>query len=224
MPLTQSHVPKFGNWDSDNVPYTTFFENARREKTGVKMNPNDPEENPEAFVFGQGGPAVGWPAVSAFNGPNRDKRSSSEKQQRSGASESGSSDRSSSGYSRRQQSYDRVQSDHSKKGPSESSKSYSNSVTRGPQHSRQMSGSQPSDDTHRRAASIPKFGAWDEMDPRSGESFTVIFNKVKEEKHNASSNFPTVPPQPISTYPGDRGKQTSPSLASKVTQQHLINN
>ncbi|KAF6173215.1 hypothetical protein GIB67_026910 [Kingdonia uniflora] len=49
-----SHVPKFGNWDSENVPYTTYFENARKEKgTGLKkMNPNDPEENPDAFTIG----------------------------------------------------------------------------------------------------------------------------------------------------------------------------
>lgn len=45
-----SRIPKFGDWDNDNIPYTTFFENARREKAGVRMNPNDPEENPEAFM------------------------------------------------------------------------------------------------------------------------------------------------------------------------------
>lgn len=46
-----SHVPKFGDWDSDNnVPYTDYFENALKQKSGVKLNPNDPEENPEAFM------------------------------------------------------------------------------------------------------------------------------------------------------------------------------
>ncbi|KAG2580141.1 hypothetical protein PVAP13_6NG319400 [Panicum virgatum] len=47
-----AHVPKFGNWDNDgNVPYTLFFEKARKGKgAGGKMiNPNDPAENPEAF-------------------------------------------------------------------------------------------------------------------------------------------------------------------------------
>lgn len=47
-----AHVPKFGNWDNDgNVPYTLYFENARKGKgAGGKMiNPNDPAENPEAF-------------------------------------------------------------------------------------------------------------------------------------------------------------------------------
>ncbi|KAL5999659.1 hypothetical protein ACLOJK_037944 [Asimina triloba] len=49
--LQQSHVPKFGDWESEeNVPYTAYFEKARKGKTGGKMiNPNDPEENPDAF-------------------------------------------------------------------------------------------------------------------------------------------------------------------------------
>ncbi|KAJ8551742.1 hypothetical protein K7X08_021757 [Anisodus acutangulus] len=48
-----SHVPKFGNWDGENVPYTAYFENARKGNKGGKMiNPNDPEENPEAFAYG----------------------------------------------------------------------------------------------------------------------------------------------------------------------------
>lgn len=46
-----SHVPKFGNWEgADNVPYTAYFDKARKGRTGGKiMNPNDPEENPDMF-------------------------------------------------------------------------------------------------------------------------------------------------------------------------------
>ncbi|CAO2184132.1 unnamed protein product [Urochloa humidicola] len=47
-----AHVPKFGNWDNDgNVPYTLYFDNARKGKGagGRMINPNDPAENPEAF-------------------------------------------------------------------------------------------------------------------------------------------------------------------------------
>ncbi|OAY76684.1 RPM1-interacting protein 4, partial [Ananas comosus] len=46
-----AHVPKFGNWENDgNVPYTQYFDNARKGRTGGKLiNPNDPTENPEAF-------------------------------------------------------------------------------------------------------------------------------------------------------------------------------
>ena len=51
------HVPKFGDWNNkqgDHVPYTAVFDKARKGKLkdGVVkiMNPNDPEENPEAFT------------------------------------------------------------------------------------------------------------------------------------------------------------------------------
>jgi RPM1-interacting protein 4 len=47
----RSHVPQFGNWESgDNVPYTVYFDKARKGRGGGKMvNPNDPEENPDLF-------------------------------------------------------------------------------------------------------------------------------------------------------------------------------
>lgn len=43
----RSHVPKFGNWEAENdVPYTVYFDKARKTRPGTKMiNPNDPEEN-----------------------------------------------------------------------------------------------------------------------------------------------------------------------------------
>ncbi|KAL9431329.1 hypothetical protein AB3S75_026499 [Citrus x aurantiifolia] len=45
----RSHVPKFGNWENeDNVPYTMYFDKARKGRTGGTMiNPNDPQENPD---------------------------------------------------------------------------------------------------------------------------------------------------------------------------------
>ncbi|CAL1412072.1 unnamed protein product [Linum trigynum] len=45
----RSHVPKFGNWESEEqVPYTAYFDKARKGRTGGKMiNPNDPMENPD---------------------------------------------------------------------------------------------------------------------------------------------------------------------------------
>ncbi|KAI6701430.1 hypothetical protein NL676_015754 [Syzygium grande] len=55
LPQRHSLVPKFGNWETDNIPYTTCFENARKEKAGMMIYPNDPEENPEMFMFGRGG-------------------------------------------------------------------------------------------------------------------------------------------------------------------------
>lgn len=148
MPLLQSHVPKFGNWDGDNIPYTTFFENARRERAGMKMNPNDPEENPEAFMMSQGGLVPGHeidfvnqPRFVAIHGQNIERPSSEKQLTRSAASESGSSDQSSSGHSRNQRSHNTVRPDKNKKRASESS------VSSGPGHTRLKSGNQTSDDT-----------------------------------------------------------------------------
>ncbi|XP_020570895.1 uncharacterized protein LOC110018025 [Phalaenopsis equestris] len=47
--MSSAHVPKFGNWDDKDIPYTRYFENALkyREKG---FNPNDPQQNPEAFM------------------------------------------------------------------------------------------------------------------------------------------------------------------------------
>ena len=39
-------MPKFGNWESEeNVPYTAYFEKARKGRGGKIINPNDPQEN-----------------------------------------------------------------------------------------------------------------------------------------------------------------------------------
>lgn len=43
-------MPEFGNWESqENVPYTLYFDKARKGRGGKMINPNDPEENPEMF-------------------------------------------------------------------------------------------------------------------------------------------------------------------------------
>ncbi|KAG0480794.1 hypothetical protein HPP92_011358 [Vanilla planifolia] len=43
---------------------------------------------------------------------------------------------------------------------------------------------------HQKPASLPKFGDWDGIDPRS-VSYTVVFNEVKEKKHSAAAKLPT---------------------------------
>ncbi|XVF21361.1 hypothetical protein REPUB_Repub12eG0083800 [Reevesia pubescens] len=44
----RSHVPKFGNWESEEVPYTAYFDKARQGRSGGKIvNPNDPQESPD---------------------------------------------------------------------------------------------------------------------------------------------------------------------------------
>lgn len=232
MAQKHSHVPKFGNWDNDNnIPYTIYFDNARKDKSGVKMNPNDPEENPEAFMFMTGGSEINADNYHAFQSPphvnSRKPISSVEKhhieghtrhhhadQQKSGSHQSitfeSGSDKSYSDFTLVQPSPRRVRSDHKKKSLAEGSNSFSQSIP----GITNRSGSYPSAYNHHRAASIPKFGDWDETDPKSGEGFSVIFNKVKEEKQIASSHFPNVPPQP--SYYSSAKKQGRSSSRSKI--------
>ncbi|CAL5427203.1 unnamed protein product [Camellia sinensis] len=49
--LQRPQVPKFGNWENEgDVPYTLYFDKARKGKKGDKMiNPNDPAEYPNLF-------------------------------------------------------------------------------------------------------------------------------------------------------------------------------
>ncbi|KAF8369803.1 hypothetical protein HHK36_032164 [Tetracentron sinense] len=234
-----SHVPKFGNWENDNVPYTTYFDNARKERgSGVRMNPNDPEENPDAFVSGGGHegynfhPAVRSPPIRVTSDkmmpaakhyieehPNREqghRRHNSHqinildqqksRNHKSTRSESGS-DKSSSDHSLLQKNHRRARSEQNKN-LGEGSNSSSPSVPHQPSRLRSGTGNHPSDNIPQRAASVPKFGAWDETDPKSGEGFTIIFNKVKEEKQIGAANFPTVPPQ-TNIYPNSHGSSSS---------------
>lgn len=74
---------------------------------------------------------------------------------------------------------------------------------------------------HHRATSIPKFGAWDVNDPKSGDGFTFIFEKLKEEKQINSSTV-KVPvtmssPLPPNNYLKDQRKRSQrSSCISKV--------
>ncbi|KAM0049025.1 putative RPM1-interacting protein 4/NOI4 [Helianthus debilis subsp. tardiflorus] len=164
----RSHIPKFGSWDADNVPYTAYFENARKDKgTGVMINPNDPEQNPEAFMKYGGNDDI-----------NFDERNMNSDQ---------------SSNSSNQQSY---KSDRRKSINSRDKRSNFSPPSPSPRPNRPRYGYNPADDiVSHRSASVPMFGAWDEKDPKSAEGFTVIFQKVKEEKHIAATNFPPIPRQ-----------------------------
>lgn len=43
-----------------------------------------------------------------------------------------------------------------------------------------------------RGSAVPKFGEWDEKDPSTGEGFTDIFEKVREEKQSGTGNAPVM--------------------------------
>ncbi|CAA2956769.1 RPM1-interacting protein 4-like isoform X2 [Olea europaea var. sylvestris] len=204
--MARSHVPKFGNWEGDNVPYTAYFENARKEKTGgVMINPNDPEQNPEAFNFGNRSRS-GAASASIRISPDKSVAAGNFQQyvrQRNAASESGS-DKSASDNSFLKPKHQRRRSERNKS-LDVGSNSRSNPLSAGPNRMNHA------DDFSYKSASVPKFGEWDERDPRSGEGFTVIFNKVKEEKQIAAAKFSPVPLQTANDYPTSPNKKTTRS-------------
>lgn len=194
--MARLQVPKFGNWADDNVSYTAYFENARKEKTsGLMINPNDPEENPEAFN------SHAAPASIRIS-PDKSVAAGNFQQyvrQRNVASESGS-DKSASDNSLLKPKH------HSRR--SERNKSLADSTNSRIPPSAGHNRMNHADDFSYKSATVPKFGEWDERDPKSGDGFTVIFNKVKEEKQISASKFPPVPSQAVNNYPTSPNKNT----------------
>ncbi|MCL7025046.1 hypothetical protein MKW94_012644 [Papaver nudicaule] len=184
-----------------------YFETARIEKgAAVKgINPNDPEENPYAF-FGRMGHehdryynakpiarnGSGRKAIEAekSNEDYQERDHLKSRDRKSIRSES-SSQKSNSDFSLVQQ---KIKSSRSIE--QESLGEFSGLPPMSPPPNRIRSEmSMPNEARHHKTASVPKFGAWDETDPKSGEGFTIIFNKVKEETQ-IGANFPTIRPPP----------------------------
>ncbi|KAL2495554.1 RPM1-interacting protein 4-like [Forsythia ovata] len=202
--IERSHVPKFGNWEGDNVPYTAYFENARIEKVGgMRINPNDPQENPDAFNFGLSVPACVCNSpdkpVAAEKYQQGQQKSSSHK---SIASESGS-DRSTSDNAL-------VQPHHQRRRSDRNSSSTENHISPSPGSNKLNY----VDNFSQRSVSVPKFGEWNNKDPRAGEGFTVIFNKVKEGKQIAAAKLPSVPVQTANSHPTNHKTTTRSKMGT----------
>ncbi|KAG2580157.1 RPM1-interacting protein 4-like isoform X1 [Panicum virgatum] len=179
-----AHVPKFGNWDNDgNVPYTLYFENARKGKgAGGKMiNPNDPAENPEAFSIAAPSPnrSDAGRSSPAPPPPPRHERRPSDAPPRSPSPYAGSPYHRHAGGEppRRGGGYSVEQSPvHPYSSESGGYGLVANSVERS-----RAKGGPRGNETPTRGSAVPKFGDWD-SNPASADGYTHIFNKVREEK------------------------------------------
>ena len=71
---------------------------------------------------------------------------------------------------------------------------------------------------HQKVAAMPKFGEWDEKDPKSGESFTVIFSQLKQEKITETDEVPHVPSKlaDFSNVPNHHNRPTAKTRGPKV--------
>ncbi|KAK3122210.1 hypothetical protein QOZ80_8BG0666480 [Eleusine coracana subsp. coracana] len=185
----KSHVPKFGNWEKEgNVPYTLYFENARKGKGGKMINPNDPAENPEAFSSSSSSVAAPSPNRSSEGGgrstppppqhqsPNPYARDPPPP--RRGRASGGG------GYSVEQSPVhpysNKAAGDYSSESAAAGYGLVANSVDRSRGRSGGGGGSR-GNETPTRGSAVPKFGDWD-SNPASADGYTHIFNKVREEK------------------------------------------
>lgn len=77
--MAHSNVPKFGNWESEenDVPYTVYFDKARKNKGGKMINPNDPQENPD--MFRNSAPSPSPPPPAPVSAPTSKPRTRPEK-------------------------------------------------------------------------------------------------------------------------------------------------
>ncbi|KAK1259656.1 RPM1-interacting protein 4 [Acorus gramineus] len=212
--MANPHVPKFGNWDSgENVPYTEYFDNARKGRTGGRItNPNDPQQNPDAFSEDVP-PVQAPPFRTGQEGPPsrpKDERRLSKEE---------SDSKQSMDPPLRHQKKDRRMSDGSERSLEQSplhphlqAKSGSRGGVSSPSWERKGSNegghgygsSTPGrsrlrprgDETPDRGAAVPKFGDWDETNPSSADGYTHIFNKVREEKQSGSAKVPIITTDP----------------------------
>ncbi|KAJ0988881.1 hypothetical protein J5N97_007237 [Dioscorea zingiberensis] len=213
-----AHVPKFGNWDNSDVPYTQHFDDARRGRNAGRMiNPNDPQENPEAFS--QDRPSAQAPSSKI----DTNREAARRKHERRSSKEDVELHRPTDSPAR----YDNIQkpfsdsphhrrarrvstgSDHSveqsplhpnsqpkpaKSGVSSSPlerriSSESHGVApRTPGRSRLRQGGR-GDETPEKGSTVPEFGEW-EKDPASADGYTGIFDNLRAERHDGSARVP----------------------------------
>lgn len=223
-------MPQFGRWENDgSVPYTQYFEDARKEKNSIKMiNPNDPLENPDAFRQHDPPGHTFPPKAPSNQGSARakhERRKSRDDDKghqtvNSMSTESLSTQKVASGSPN--QRFDQGNFGEPQRRSSRNNGELEYSIERSPLHSHVHSqsaskGGVSSPSRERRASSekhglapntpgrtrmkpsdrndysvdkgstVPKFGEWDVMDPASADSYSYIFNQVREEKHSGSA-------------------------------------
>ncbi|KAL5215537.1 hypothetical protein ABZP36_006938 [Zizania latifolia] len=204
--MAQPDIPAFGNLDiTGNTSYTQKFENARKNrKTGISSHPNDPRRHAE--------PPVRSPLHSAHTpdphgqspmNPPHGRRHETDPHRRHSLPQRVLGATASAPRSP----YRMVPGSASSAQPNNPSKpkhrlagmhalerrtSSEGHGQHTPGRSRMRQGGQGYDEPEDDVA-IPKFGEWDEDNAASGEKYTGIFNRVRDDKlsPNSSTRQPT---------------------------------
>ncbi|CAL0306004.1 unnamed protein product [Lupinus luteus] len=197
MAQKRSHVPKFGNWGSEDVPYTAYFDKARQGRTGTKMiNPNDPEENPDLAIDElhkikedddpknfTDSPARHYNAGNKSGGHGSHGVDSADNQRRPSRQSTGSE------YSIDPSPLHRQAKTSGRDSPTLEGKNSYDSSHGTPGRSR-LKPANRGDETPDKGAAVPKFGEWDVNNPASADGFTHIFNQVREERQGGAGYTP----------------------------------
>uniref|UniRef100_A0A0E0CEA4 RIN4 pathogenic type III effector avirulence factor Avr cleavage site domain-containing protein n=1 Tax=Oryza meridionalis TaxID=40149 RepID=A0A0E0CEA4_9ORYZ len=183
-----AHVPKFGNWDNGgNVPYTVYFENARKGKVaaaGKMFNPNDPVDNPEAFSS----IAAPSPSRAPPPPPSHHERAPSDAPPppppapyAGGSPGGGRTSGGGGSYSVEHSPSPSPLHPYSDSG----SGSYGGGLVAN-SRAKGGGGAPRGNETPTRGSAVPRFGDWD-SNPASADGYTHIFNKVREEKQTGQA-------------------------------------
>ncbi|KAG8063977.1 hypothetical protein GUJ93_ZPchr0004g38299 [Zizania palustris] len=187
--MAQPDIPAFGNWDTTgNAPYTQKFENARKNrKTGISSHPNDPRRSP--LHPARAPDAQGQSPMNASHG----RRHETDPQRRHSLPQrelGGTASAPRSPYRMAPSSASSAQPDNLSKPKHRSAGMQTPERGHGqhtPGRSRMRQGGRGYDEPEDDVA-VPKFGEWDEGNAASGENYTGIFNRVRDDKLSPNSS------------------------------------
>jgi RPM1-interacting protein 4 len=209
-------VPKFGSWEDEDRGehlYTQYFENARKGKSpGRSVNPNNHHGDTEALSKASPLHAGSDPAMRK---PKDDRRSNREGDLRQHETTvrkpyAESPNHRYGDHTNYDNAVRKTGIEKSPVHPRHQARAANKGGVSSPSRDRRGSlegnrGSAPTtpgrskfrstgrgDETPDRGSAVPKFGEWDEKDPSTGEGFTDIFEKVREEKQSGTGNAPVM--------------------------------
>ncbi|KAL5210704.1 hypothetical protein ABZP36_006327 [Zizania latifolia] len=214
--MAHKGVPKFGSWEEEDRGdhlYTQYFENARKGKSpGRSVNPNNHHGDTEALSKASPlrtgpDPAVRRPKDERRTNREDDLRRHETTDQKPYADSPNHRYGDHTNYDsaarkncvEKSPIHPRQQARIANKGgvssPSRdrrgSSEGNRGTAPTTPGRSKFRSSGR-GDETPERGSAVPKFGEWDEKDPSTGEGFTDIFEKVREEKQSGTGNAPAI--------------------------------
>uniref|UniRef100_A0A0D9W1D3 RIN4 pathogenic type III effector avirulence factor Avr cleavage site domain-containing protein n=1 Tax=Leersia perrieri TaxID=77586 RepID=A0A0D9W1D3_9ORYZ len=173
--MAHKGVPKFGSWEDEDRGehlYTQYFENARKGKSpGRSVNPNNHHGDTDAPSKASPLRAGSDPAVRKLKDERRSNQEDDLRQHETTVCKP---------Y---------AESPNHRYGAhtNDDNAARKTGIEKSPIHPRHQARVANKGGPERGSA-VPKFGEWDEKDPSTGEGFTDIFEKVREEKQSGTGN------------------------------------